>query len=88
MTRSTVRRATSFSDVMFRVRRGVGKRKSIGAIASGIVAMATDVDLQRDCSEWVGNLKFHPIQCTPPKMTPKRANTTIRDHRSLFVLGA
>ena len=91
MTKSKDRRAT-FSNFphesMSRMRRRVARMKSIGATMRGIAAMATDVDRQRDCSEWVGNLKFHPIQCNPPKMTPKRANTTIRDQRSLCVLGA
>ena len=68
--------------------RRVARMKSIGATMSGIAVMATDVDRQRDCSGWVGNSKFHPTQCSPPKMTPKRANTTMRDQRSLDVLGA
>ena len=91
MIRSKVKRATFSSvshELMSRIRRRVAKRKSIGATMTGIAAIARDVDRQRVCSEWVGNLKFHPIQCSPPKMTPKRANTTIRDQRSLRVVGA
>ena len=66
----------------------VVKKKSIGAAVRGMTVMANDVARQRVCSEWVGYIKYQPTQCKPPNMTPKRAKTTIRDHRSLFVTGA
>ena len=35
----------------------------------------------------IAYVKFHPMQLTPPKMTPKKAMTTMREYLSLFVLG-
>jgi len=64
------------------------RRKSIGATITGMTVMAKEVARQRACSEGVGYLKDQPMQCSPPNMMPKRAKTTIRDQRSLFVTGA
>ena len=66
----------------------LARRKSIGATMSGMTVMTNDIACQRVCSEWVGYLRYQPTQCSPPKMTPKKAKTTIRDQRSLFVMGA
>jgi len=88
MIRSRVRRAVSSKDLMSRFWSRVANRRSIGATIRGIAVMANDVACQRVCSDWVGYLKYQPMQCSPPKMTPKRAKTTIRDQRSLFVMGA
>ena len=41
----------------------------------------------RCSSNKIAYVKFHPMQLTPPKMTPKKAMTTIREYLSLFVLG-
>ena len=70
------------------VRSWVAKRRSIGATMRGITVMTKDVARQRVFSKWVGYSKNQPMQCRPPKMTPKRAKTTIRDQRSVFVVGA
>jgi len=35
----------------------------------------------------IAYVKFHPMQLTPPKMTSKKAMTTMREYLSLFVLG-
>jgi len=91
MMRSRARRAVRSKvsqDLMSRLQRRVAKRRSIGATMRGITVMAKDVTRQRVCSEWVGYSKDQPMQCRPPKMTPKRAKTAIRDQRSLFVTGA
>ena len=91
MTRSRVRRAIRSKishDLMSRARRRLVKRKSIGATTRGITVIAEDVARQRVCSELVGNLKYQPMQWRRPKMTPKSAKTTMRDQRSLCVLGA
>jgi len=89
--RSRMSRAvrSNFSqELMARLWSRVAKRKSIGATMSGMTVMAKDVARQRVCSERVGNLKYQPMQCKPPKMTPKMAKATIRDQQSLFVTGA
>ena len=40
------------------------------------------------CSSYeIAYVKFHPVQWTPPKMTPKKAMMTMREYLSLFVLG-
>ena len=38
------------------------RRKSIGATTRGMKVIAKDVARQRVFSEWVGNLKFQPMQ--------------------------
>jgi len=77
-------RSNFWQELMSRVAR----RKSIGATMSGITVMANEVARHRVCSEWVGYSKYQPMQCKPPNMTPKRAKTTIRNQRLLFVTGA
>jgi len=41
----------------------------------------------RCSSNGIAYVKFHPMQLTPPKMTPKKAMTTMREYLSHFVLG-
>ena len=87
MMRSRMSRALFPNPLQVPMSRVV-KKKSIGAAMRGVTVMANDVARQRVCSEWVGYMKCQPTQCRPPNMTPKRAKTTIRDQRSLFVTGA
>ena len=38
-----------------------GQQEIDGATTRGMAVIARDVYPQRDCSEWVGNSKFHPF---------------------------
>ena len=62
--------------------------QSIGATTRGMAVSIKDVYRQSDLSGPVGKEKFHAMQCTPPKMTPKMANTIIREYLSVLVRGA
>jgi len=54
-------------------------KKASGAAMIGMVVIMTEVTRQSVCSNFVGKIKFHPMQWIPPKVMPKNANTVTRE---------